>query len=182
MVSGWLPLLQLSIARIINIMDSILMPDKIMVGEHLYNEAIQLIIQSAEHELLIFDQDLKRGEFSSLTTYELLQQFLSQQITSRVSIILQDSAHFQDKCPRLLNLLKTFGHKMSVHVTNQSAKHAKDCFILADGKHYIKRIHIDQARFKYAYDDVATVKALHTRFEELTEAIQDTVSITPLGL
>jgi len=166
----------------ITIMDSALMPDKIIVGEHLYNEAIKLIIQSAEHELLIFDQDLKLGEFSSLATYELLQQFLSQHITSHLSIILHDSAHFQDKCPRLLNLLKTFGHKMRVHVTNQSAKHAKDCFILADGKHYVKRIHINQARFKYAYDDIATVKALNTRFEELTEEIQDTVSTTPLGL
>jgi len=166
----------------ITIMNSTLMPDKIIVGEHLYNEAIKLIIQSAEHELLIFDQDLKLGEFSSLATYELLQQFLSQHVTSHLSIILHDSAHFQDKCPRLLNLLKTFGHKMRVHVTNQSAKHAKDCFILADGKHYVKRIHIDQARFKYAYDDIATVKALNTRFEELTEAIQDTVSTTPLGL
>lgn len=158
------------------------MPDKIIVGEHLYNEAIKLIIQSAEHELLIFDQDLKLGGFSSLAIYELLLQFLSQQITSSLSIILQDSAHFQDQCPRLLNLLKLFGHKMRVHVTNQSAKHAKDCFILADGKHYIKRIHIDQARFKYAFDDMATVKALNTRFDELNEAIQDTVSTTPLGL
>jgi len=165
-----------------NIMDDSLMPDKIIVGEHLYSEAIKRIIQSAQHELLIFDQDLKLGEFSSLATYELVQQFLSHQATSHLSIILQDSTHFQDKCPRLLNLLKIFGHKMQVHVTNQSAKHAKDCFILADGKHYIKRIHIDQARFKYAFDDIATVKALNTRFDELTEAIQDTVSTTPLGL
>jgi predicted nuclease with TOPRIM domain len=71
---------------------------------------------------------------------------------------------------------------MNVHVTNQSAKHAKDCFILADGKHYIKRIHIDQARFKYAYDDAVNVKALRTRFDELKEAIEDIVSISPLGL
>lgn len=165
-----------------SVMDNTLVPDKIIVGEHLYNEAIKLIIQSAKHELLIFDQDLKLGGFSSPAIYELLQQFLSQQITSSLSIILQDSAHFQDQCPRLLNLLKLFGHKMRVHVTNQSAKHAKDCFILADGKHYIKRIHIDQARFKYAFDDMATVKALNTRFDELNEAIQDTVSTTPLGL
>jgi len=159
-----------------------LTPNQIIVGEHLYNEAINLIIQSAEHELLIFDQDLGHGDFSSIARYELLQKFLSQHIASRLTIILQDTANLQHQCPRLLNLLKTFGHKMSVHVTNQSAKHAKDCFILADGKHYIKRIHIDQARFKYAYDDVASVKALTTRFDELKEAIEDIVSITPLGL
>jgi predicted nuclease with TOPRIM domain len=71
---------------------------------------------------------------------------------------------------------------MNVHVPNQSAKHAKDCFILADSNHYIKRIHIDQARFKYAYDDAASVKALRARFDELKEAVEDVVSISPLGL
>lgn len=159
-----------------------LSPNQIIIGEHLYNEAIRLMIQSAEHELLIFDQNLAHGDFSSIATYELLQQFLSQHIASHLSIILQDTTHLHHKCPRLLSLLKIFGHKMTVHVTNQSAKHAKDCFILVDGKHYIKRIHIDQARFKYAYDDVTTVKALKTRFDELKEAIEDIVSITPLGL
>jgi hypothetical protein len=159
-----------------------LTPNHIIVGEHLYHEAIGLIIQSATHELLIFDQDLMHGGFSSIATYERLQNFLSQNIASHLSMILQDISYFQNKCPRLLSLLKTYGHKMSVHVTTQSAKHAKDCFILADSKHYIKRIHIDQARFKYAYDDAASVKALKTRFDELKEEIEDVVSITPLGL
>lgn len=159
-----------------------LKPNEIIVGEHLYNEAIKGIIQSASHELLIFDQNLMLGGFSDTASYELLQKFLSQNIASQLFIILQDATYFQNKCPRLLNLLKTFGHKMQVHITNQSAKHAKDCFIIADKKHYIKRIHIDQARFKYAYDDVATVKMLSTRFDELKETIEDVVSITPLGL
>lgn len=159
-----------------------LRPDQILVGEHLYNEAVHLIMCSAQQELLIFDQNLIHGEFASLATYEQLHRFLSQNIASRLTIILQDSAYFQHKCPRLLGLLKIFGHKMQVHVTKHSAKHAKDCFILADGKHYIKRIHIDQARFKYAYDDVASVKALKMRFDELTQEIEDSVSITPLGL
>lgn len=159
-----------------------LTPNQIVVGEHLYNEAIKLIIQSAEYELLIFDQNLMLGGFTDIVSYELLQKFLSQNITSQLFIILQDSTYFQHKCPRLLNLLETFGHKMHVQLTNQSAKHAKDCFIIADGKHYIKRIHIDQARFKYAYNDVPTAKNLRARFDELKETIEDVVSVTPLGL
>jgi len=159
-----------------------LAPNQIIEGEHLYSDAINIILANAQRELLIFDQDLSRGGFASVQKFDLMQQFLSQNITSQLTIILQQTAFFAEKCPRLFGLLNTYGHKMRVHVTNQSVKHAKDCFILADGQHYIKRIHIDQARFKYALNDVASVKVLDTRFKELKEAIQDVVSVTQLGL
>lgn len=157
-------------------------PNRIMTGEELYSAAISIILASAKHELLIFDQDLRYGGFASPKKYELLRDFLANNMNSQLTIILQDSTYFQEKCPRLFNLLVTYGHKMSVCITNDSVKHAKDCFILADGKHYIKRIHIDQARFKYALDDPSTVKQLRTRFAELEESILDSVSTKTLGL
>ncbi|MDO9366259.1 MAG: hypothetical protein Q7T58_08015 [Methylotenera sp.] len=158
------------------------LPNQIIDSEHLYSDAINIILANAQRELLIFDQDLSRGDFASVRKFDLMQQFLSQNITSQLTIILQQTAFFTEKCPRLFSLLNTYGHKMSVHVTNQSVKHAKDCFILADGKHYIKRMHIDQARFKFALNDAASASLLNTRFKELKEAIQDVVLVTQLGL
>lgn len=162
--------------------DLTLIPDQIIVGERLYAEAINIILASAEHELLIFDQDLSHGDFSSKQKYDLFQQFLNKSPSSHLTIILQDSGFFQGKCPRLLDLLTIYRHKMTVYETNQSAKHAKDCFILADDQNYIKRIHIDQARFKYGLNDVATAGILNTRFKELLETTHDVVTISRLGL
>jgi hypothetical protein len=162
--------------------DSTLMPDQIIVGEQLYAKAINMILASAQHELLIFDQDLSHGDFSSKQTCDLFQQFLSKNSSGHLTIILQDTGFFQEKCPRLLNLLTTYQHKMTVYETNQSAKHAKDCFILADTQNYIKRIHIDHARFKYGLNDFANVSLLNTRFKELLEATHDVVAISRLGL
>ncbi|NOS98493.1 MAG: hypothetical protein HOP25_08495 [Methylotenera sp.] len=159
-----------------------LTPNQILAGERLYAEAISIILTNARAELLIFDQDLSRGDFASLQKIVLFEQFLSGNINSHLTIVLQSTVFFQEKCPRLLKLLETYGHKMTVHETNDTAKHAKDCFILADGKHYIKRIHIDQARFKYALDDAETVRQLNSRFEELLEATQNKVTVTNLGL
>jgi hypothetical protein len=161
---------------------AILEPNKIISGELLYNEAINLILQRAQHKLLIFDQDLSHGNFASLEKSGFLQHFLSTNIASKLTIILHDASYLQNKCPRLLKLLEIYGHKMRVHITNTSVKHAKDCFILADGEHYIKRIHIDQARFKYAFDDKKSVEVLHNRFMELLDATADTVTLKPLGL
>lgn len=161
---------------------TVLEQNQIIVSEKLYSDAISIILASAQRELLIFDQDLSHGNFTSLEKYEMLREFLSKNINSQLTIILQDTAYFQEKCPRLYHLLLTYGHKMHVWVTNETVKHAKDCFILADGEHYIKRIHIDQARFKYALNDPASARLLHGRFSELKEAILDMVSVKTLGL
>ncbi len=157
-------------------------PNKILLGEQLYSEAINLVLKRAQHKLLIFDQDLSHGNFASPEKSGFLRDFLSTNIASQLTIILQDASFFQNKCPRLLSLLEVYGHKMQVHITNTSVKHAKDCFILADGAHYIKRIHVDQARFKYAFDDLQNVEALNNRFMELLDATADTVTLRPLGL
>jgi len=162
--------------------DMTLIPDQIMTGEHLYAEAINIILASAERELLIFDQDLSHGDFASKQKFELIQQFLNKSPSNQLTIVLQDTGYFKNKCPRLLDLLVIYGHKMTVYETNQTAKHAKDCFILADDKNYVKRIHIDQARFRYGLNDLASTNQLNTRFKELLEATQDVVTISRLGL
>ena len=162
--------------------DLTLISDQIMNGEQIYSEAINIILASAERELLIFDQDLSHGDFASKQKYDLFQQFLNKSPSNQLTIILQNTSFLKNKCPRLLDLLNIYGHKMTVYETNSSAKHAKDCFVLADDKNYVKRIHIDQARFRYGLDDLATASLLTTRFKELLEATQDVVTISRLGL
>ena len=162
--------------------DLTLPPNQIIIGETLYAEAISLILASAQHELRIFDQDLSRGSFHNKKNSELLQRFLSFNPNSRLTVILQRTEYLKEECPRLTQLLQIYGHKITIYETNQSVKHAKDCFILADSQHYIKRIHIDQARFKYALNDTVTTQQLNTRFNDLLEETQDIVTMTKLGL
>ncbi|MSP86433.1 MAG: hypothetical protein EXR38_04320 [Methylotenera sp.] len=162
--------------------DEILMPNQLIIGEQRYAEAINLVLASAQHELLIFGQDLSHGDFSSPQKYVLLQQFLNKNPSSYLTIILQHTRFLLEKFPQLLSLLATYKHKMIVYVTNQSAKHEKDCFILADKQNYIKRILIDQARFKYGLNDLASTSLLNIRFKELLNATHDVVAISKFGL
>jgi hypothetical protein len=159
-----------------------LKPDTILLGERNYEAALELVIASAEKELLIFDQDFKHGDYTSLKRYELISDFLSKNSLCQLTIILQSSDYFINHCPRLFALLKLFGHKMTVYETNDVAKIAKDCFVIADKQSYLRRFHIDQARFKYAFDDEAEVAALVIRFGELLDETTETVSATKLGL
>jgi hypothetical protein len=159
-----------------------LKPDTIILGERNYEAALNLVIAKAENELQIFDQDFVHGDFASQQRFELLFEFLSKNDLSKLTIILQNSTHFVQNCPRLFELLRLYGHKMIIYETNDNAKIAKDCFVIADKRHYLRRFHIDQARFKYAFDDENESANLLTRFGELMDETADAVSVTKLGL
>jgi hypothetical protein len=159
-----------------------LKPDTIILGERNYEAALDLVISSAEIELLIFDQDFTHGDFASLQRFNLLNDFLSKNPLSKLTIILHSTEHFVNNCPRLFELLKLYGHKMVVYETNDAAKVAKDCFVIADKRHYLRRFHIDQSRFKYALDDLEECANLNMRFDELLDETADVVSATKTGL
>jgi hypothetical protein len=159
-----------------------LKPNAVLLGEHNYETALALVIAKAQKELLIFDQNLSHGDYASLQRFELIQQFLSTNVFSKLTMIVQNSEFFVNKCPKLFELLKLYGHKMTVFETNDSAKIAKDCFVIADKSHYVRRFHIDQARFKFAFDDENEAANLQMRFDALLEETSEAVSATKLGL
>jgi hypothetical protein len=159
-----------------------LAPNTIILGERNYEAALDIVIGQAENELLIFDQDFTHGDYASSKRFELIQAFLSKHSLSKLTIILQDTEHFIQHCPRLFELLTLYGHKMVVFATNDNAKVAKDCFVIADKQHYVRRFHIDQARFKYALNEVEECANLGMRFDELLDETTEAVSATKLGL
>lgn len=162
--------------------DTDLKPGEIILGERNYETALDAVIARAENELQIFDQNLVLGNYASVRRHELLRDFLSKHPLSKLTIILHSATHFVNACPRLFELLKHYGHKMTVHETNDHAKIAKDCFVIADKRDYLRRFHVDQARFKYALDEPDECANLQIRFDELLEETTEAVSVTKLGL
>lgn len=156
--------------------------DTVLIGEDLYNQAMTLILARATADIVLFDQDLKTGQFNTQQRYQQIQQFLAKPNTN-LTIILHDANYFTSQCPKLFDLLKMYGHKMTVHTTSsRAARVAKDCFILVDQQHYIRRVHIDHARFKYDFDAPMTTNSLLMRFNELMEETKHKISATKLGL
>ena len=159
-----------------------LVADSLVLGERNYAAALDLVIAQAENHLLIFDQSFEKGDYASLKRFELIQQFLAKNAASELTIILQNAQFFSVNCPRLFDLLSIYGHKIRVFETNDFAKIAKDCFVIADKQHYVRRFHIEQARFKYALNDVEECANLGMRFDELLDETTEAVSTTKLGL
>ena len=161
-----------------------LLPNQILLGENNYAMALNYVIAKANNDLCIFDQDFRKGDYASLQRYELLHTFLQKGEHVKLTIILQNTQFFITNCPRLMDLLRIYGHKINVYQANNFAKIAKDCFVIADNIHYCRRFHIDQSRFKYCIEgeDVETVSSLIMRFNELLGETHEKLSTTRLGL
>lgn len=155
---------------------------QLIIGERSYEDALNLIIERAETELLIFDQDFSKGAYASIKRFDLICAFLNKSANTRLIIILQNSEAFRVNCPRLFQLLIRYSHKMLVYQTQVHIQSIKEVFVLADIKSYVRRFHIDHARFKFNCEDIATASLLHQRFEEMRQATSHNLSITTLGL
>ena len=161
-----------------------LMPNQILTGEHSYAMALDCVIGKANNDLYIFDQDFRKGDYASLKRYEIIHTFLQKGEHVKLTIILQNTRFIMANCSRLMDLLRIYGHKMTVYQTNDFAKVAKDCFVIADKLYFCRRFHIDQARFKYCNngDDAETVSSLIMRFNELLGETNEILTATRLGL
>jgi hypothetical protein len=159
-----------------------LTPNAILLGERAFEAATVLLIAKAERELLVFDPDLSRGGYQGLRCYEVLRDFLAKDRQNRLVIVLHEADFFSAHCPRLQDLFQAYSHAISIYVTDESARVAQDAFVLADGKHYLHRFHINQARFKYVLDDEAAIRPLQERFDQLLEATSSAVFATSTGL
>ena len=159
-----------------------LTPNTSLQGEQAYQTAIDLIIENAQHELLIFDQDLSLGGYSTNKRYEALRTFLAKNRLNRLVIVLHDPQYLLIRCPRLMGLLKIYNHAVSVHVTDEQLKSIREVFVIADHSHYVQRFHVDEARFIYALDNPIQVKPLNMKFAELLKSSSETVSATTSGL
>src|SRR5690606_5627767 len=111
---------------------SMLAQHEILSGERDYEQALDIVINTAERELLIFDQDFSRGAYAGVARYQALRDFLSRDSRNRLSIVLQDVGYFVSRCPRLYGLLSIYGHAMTVHETGEEAKAVRGCFVVAD--------------------------------------------------
>lgn len=151
-------------------------------GEAEYEQAIDEVIQLAQRTLHIFDGDLSIGGYSSLKRFEALRDFLLRDRSNRLVIVLHEIDFITARCPRLMNLLRTHSHGVSIYKTHEHARVASDPFIVADEAHYVHRFHSDDARSLLALHDHAGSRQLEERFEQLLEASHPAVFATTLGL
>lgn len=163
--------------------ESAALPERqLLAGEAEYGLAIERVLKSAQRDLQIFDIDFQKGAWSSKSRAELIYAFLSEHRDNKLMIVLHDTDFLTNYCPRIMKLLETYSHKMTIRKTDAQVHHARDPIIIADSQHHVHRLHIDHDRFVIVMNDALTTKALQERFEQLLDAASEQIASTNLGL
>jgi hypothetical protein len=150
-------------------------------GTKEYEEAVDRVIDSAVCTVRVFDNILSAG-FNSAQRYAALRRLLLSSRRSALRIVVHEPRSLDRNCPRLLALLRQFGHLVQIHETHPAAKAVYDPFVIADERGYVRRFHFDQTPGTCAIEDPIGARALIDRFEEIWEASSPAVNATTLGL
>jgi hypothetical protein len=144
--------------------------------------AIDTLIGLAQQHIRVFDQDLSQTGWNSVARADSLASFLRQVRGRRLDIIVHDTRYLESACPHMVNLLRNYGHALTIYQTGPEGKVATDPLLIVDGRHYLHRFHFEQPRAALGIDQPEQTKPLASRFDEIWATGEAGLSGTVLGL
>ena len=144
-------------------------------------QAIDALLALARQHVQLFDIDLAQGGWQTPARVDALTRFLRQR-NARFDVIVHDTRWMEANAPRFVQLLRQYGHAMTVYRTGAAARAAMDPLLIVDARHHLHRFHIDQPRATVAVDMAQATKPLVTRFEEIWATGEPGLAGTVLGL
>lgn len=147
-----------------------------------YGPALDRVLALAKSEVLVFDRDLKDGDWNSPARTEVLRAFLLGHHHSRLQIVVHDTTQIERYHPRLTLLLRDFSHKFSILRTIEDGRNAWDGFVIVDGRHVVHRFHLDTLRGELALNAPLKARQLRDRYDDVLAFTEPGVNATQLGL
>lgn len=144
--------------------------------------AIDELIALARQRIRVFDQDLSQTGWSQAVRVERLAAFLGGRRGRRLDVIVHDTGYLESACPRMLNLLRTYSHAMTIYRTGTEARLATDPLLIVDDQHYLHRFHFAQPRSTMGIAQPEQTQPLASRFEEIWATGEPGINATVLGL
>ena len=145
-------------------------------------KAIDELILLARQRIRVFDQDLSQTGWNQAARVDRLATFLGGLRGRRFDIIVHDTTYLESACPRMLNLLRTYSHAMTIYRTGTEARLATDPLLIIDDQHYLHRFHFDQSRAAMGIAQPEQTRPLANRFEEIWATGEPGINATVLGL
>lgn len=137
-----------------------------------YVAALDSICSLAKHNLIMFEKDFVNIGFNSEARCELLRSFLLNNPKNRLQLLAHDTRPMSQYCPRLMTLLRQFGHNMFIYQLPKNLQHLTEPFAVADDTDFVRRFHFDDSRGILGNNDGSSALLLKSKFAEMWEASQ----------
>jgi len=144
--------------------------------------AFDTLLTHTQRLLRVYDHDLSLLELDHSPRYETLRARCVAGGGRRIEILLDDISHVARNHPRLMQLVRDFGHVLEIRHADPDAPRPDQAFVLADHHGVLLRADKAVAHGTLHLDDTRDTIALHQSFESMWQRSQASVSATTLGL
>ena len=144
--------------------------------------ALGTICGIAKHSLSVFERDFVNIGFNNAARVEVLRGFLLANPNNRLQILAQDTLPMSQYCPRLMTLLRQFGHSMFIYQTPRTLQHLTAPFAVADAAHFVRRFHFDSKQGILGSNDGESARLLGSRFLEMWSASRPSAATSTFTL
>ena len=147
-----------------------------------FRAAFDALLAATHRQLRLYDHDLSLLDIDDASRLAALRALCVAGGGRRIEILLDDIGRVARDHPRLMLLLRDFGHVLEIRQADPDAPRPDQAFVLADRHGILMRADKAAVRGALHEDDPARATALDHSFEEMWQRAPASVSASTLGL
>src|SRR5512139_3862066 len=143
-----------------------------------FRAAFDALLASTHRQLRVYDHDLSLLDIDDAPRLAALRALCVAGGGRRIELLLDDISRVARDHPRLMQLLRDFGHVLEIRQADPDAPRPDQAFALADRQGVLLRADKASVRGSLHEDDAARATELHHRFEAMWQRAPTQVSAT----
>jgi hypothetical protein len=147
-----------------------------------FRAAFDALLAGTHHLLRVYDHDLSLLDIDDAPRLAALRALCVAGGGRRIELLLDDISRVARDHPRLMLLLRDFGHVLEIRQADPDAPRPDEAFVLADRHGVLLRADKSAVHGTLHPDDPGSATALHQSFEGMWQRAPAQVSASTLGL
>lgn len=144
--------------------------------------AFDTLLAGSQRVLRLYDRDLALFELDDPARHAALRAFCVAGGGRRVEFLLDDIDRVARTHPRLMQLVRDFGHVLQIRQSDPHMPRPDEAFVLADRLAVLVRADKSALRANLDMENAALAAPLHQSFDAMWQRSPAQVSATTLGL
>jgi len=147
-----------------------------------FRAAFDALLAGTKRQLRVYDHDLGLLDIDDAPRLAALRALCVAGGGRRIELLLDDISRVARDHPRLMLLLRDFGHVLEIRQADPDAPRPDEAFVLADRHGVLLRADKSAVHGTLHPDDPGSATALHQSFEGMWQRAPAQVSASTLGL
>ena len=147
-----------------------------------FRAAFDALLASTQRQLRLYDHDLSLLDIDHAPRHATLRALCVAGGGRRIELLIDDISRVARDCPRLMQLVRDFGHVLEIRQADPGAPRPDQAFVLADRHGVLLRADKSAVHGTLHMDDARDSVALQQSFESMWQRSQAVVTATTLGL